>query len=322
MLGGLLAAWDWRAVFWVNVPIGVLGTIWAYRSLHEIATTRRARIDWSGNITFAVGAGAAAGRHHLRHPAVRRAPDRAGRTRSCSAASRAGIVLLAAFCVVETQVADPMFQLSLFRIRAFAFGNIASLLGAIARGGLQFMLIIWLQGIWLPLHGYDYVETPLWAGIYLVPLTAGFLIAGPISGYLSDRYGPRLFATAGLLVTAAAFVGLLFLPVDFSYWEFALLIFCNGARVRPVRLAEHLRHHEQRPGQAPRRGIGDAGHLPELRHVAVDRHLLLADDRRAGVDPAAHPGQRAARAGRARVRCGAHGQPAAGEHAVRLVPRL
>jgi MFS family permease len=130
--------------------------------------------------------------------------------------------------VLETKIAEPMFRMSLFRIRAFAAGNIASLLGAIARGGLQFMLIIWLQGIWLPLHGYDFVVTPLWAGIYLVPLALGFLTAGPVSGYLSDRYGQRLFATSGLLITAAAFTGLLFLPVDFPYWAFALLIFCNG----------------------------------------------------------------------------------------------
>jgi len=140
----------------------------------------------------------------------------------------AGIALLIAFCVLETKITEPMFRMSLFRIRAFAAGNIASLLSAIARGGLQFMLIIWLQGIWLPLHGYDFADTPLWAGIYLVPLATGFLLAGPVSGYLSDRFGQRLFATAGLLLTAAAFAGLLLLPVDFPYWAFALLIFCNG----------------------------------------------------------------------------------------------
>jgi MFS family permease len=227
LLGGLLAAWDWRAVFWVNVPIGVFGTIWAYRSLHEIATTRRARIDWAGNITFALGAGLLLVaitygiQPYGRHPTGWTSPFVLGGL--C-----AGIMLLTAFCILETKIAEPMFQMSLFRIRAFTFGNIASLLGAIARGGLQFMLIIWLQGIWLPLHGYDFIVTPLWAGIYLVPLALGFLTAGPVSGYLSDRYGQRLFATSGLLLTATAFIGLLFLPVDFSYWEFALLIFCNG----------------------------------------------------------------------------------------------
>jgi MFS family permease len=139
-----------------------------------------------------------------------------------------GAALLIAFGVIETKIAEPMFQMSLFKIRAFAAGNTASLLGSIARGGLQFMLVIWLAGIWLPLHGYDYAITPLWAGIYMLPLTTGFLIAGPISGTLSDRYGPRLFATSGLLVATAAFIGLMLLPVNFPYWAFALLIFFNG----------------------------------------------------------------------------------------------
>jgi MFS family permease len=139
-----------------------------------------------------------------------------------------GALLLTLFCLVESRLAEPMFQLSLFKVRAFAMGNLAALLTAIARGGLQFMLIIWLQGIWLPLHGYDYADTPLWAGIYMLPLTIGFLVAGPVSGYLSDKYGARLFAAAGFVVMAASFAGLLALPTDFSYWVFALLIFLNG----------------------------------------------------------------------------------------------
>jgi MFS family permease len=138
------------------------------------------------------------------------------------------VALLTLFCFIETKVKDPMFRLGLFRIREFAAGNIASLLGAVARGGLQFMLVVWLAGIWLPLHGYDFKDTPLWAGIYMLPLTAGFLIAGPISGRLSDRYGARPFATGGLLVAACCFAGLMMLPIDFPYWVFALLIFGNG----------------------------------------------------------------------------------------------
>jgi MFS family permease len=133
-----------------------------------------------------------------------------------------------AFGIIETHIAEPMFRMGLFRIRAFAAGNAASLLSSVSRGGLQFMLIIWLQGIWLPLHGYNFVDTPLWAGIYLLPLTAGFLISGPLSGYLSDRFGPRLFATSGLLLSALAFTGLMLLPVDFPYWAFALIVFGNG----------------------------------------------------------------------------------------------
>jgi MFS family permease len=227
LLGGVLAAWDWRAVFWVNVPIGVFGTIWSYRSLREIATTRRARIDWPGNITFALGAGLVlvAITYGIQpyggHPTGWTSPWVLG-------GLAAGVALLAAFGVIETKIAEPMFQMGLFKIRAFAAGNAASLLGSIARGGLQFMLVIWLAGIWLPLHGYDYAVTPLWAGIYMLPLTGGFLIAGPVSGYLSDRYGPRLFATSGLLVATAGFIGLMLLPVDFPYWIFALLTFSNG----------------------------------------------------------------------------------------------
>src|SRR5450755_2041757 len=118
-----------------------------------------------------------------------------------------------------------MFQLGLFRIRAFTAGNIAGLLGALGRGGLQFMLIIWLQGIWLPQHGYSFSQTPLWAGIAMVPLTVGFLIVGPLAGALSDRFGARLFATAGLIVSGIAFLLLELLPINFSYVWFAVLIF-------------------------------------------------------------------------------------------------
>jgi MFS family permease len=227
LLGGLLAAVNWRLVFWVNVPIGLFGTIWAYKSLREIATTKRAKIDWIGNVMFAVGLGAllVAITNGIRpyggHSTGWTNPLIIG-------GLVGGVVILIAFCIFETKIAEPMFRMGLFRIRAFAAGNAASLLGSIARGGLQFMLVIWLAGIWLPLHGYDFTVTPLWAGIYMLPLTAGFLIAGPISGTLSDRYGPRLFATSGLLLAASCFAGLMLLPVVFPYWVFALLIFGNG----------------------------------------------------------------------------------------------
>jgi MFS family permease len=227
LLGGLLAQWDWRLVFWVNVPIGLFGTVWAYKSLREIATTRRARIDWLGNALFAVGLSAL-----LVGITYGIRPYGGHATGWSSPLVLGGVIggaaLLAVFCVVETRIAEPMFELSLFRIRAFAAGNLASLLGSIARGGLQFMLVIWLAGIWLPLHGYNFSVTPLWAGIYMLPLTAGFLMAGPISGVLSDRYGPRPFATGGLLLAAVCFTGLMLLPVNFSYWMFALLIWGNG----------------------------------------------------------------------------------------------
>jgi MFS family permease len=227
LLGGLLAAWDWRAVFWINVPIGVFGTVWAYRSLREIATTRRASIDWAGNATFALGAAAVLAA--ITYGIQPYGGHATGWTNPWVIAGLVGGTgMLIAFGIIETKIPEPMFRMSLFKIRAFSAGNAASLMGSIARGGLQFMLVIWLAGIWLPLHGYNFLVTPLWAGIYMLPLTAGFLIAGPISGILSDRYGPRPFATAGLLLAACAFTGLMLLPVDFSFWLFGALIFCNG----------------------------------------------------------------------------------------------
>ncbi|WP_262505184.1 MFS transporter [Streptomyces sp. TRM68367] len=227
VLGGALVTWNWRSVFWVNVPIGLIGTVWAYKSLHETGVRTPGRMDWWGNLTFAVGLTALlAGITYGIQPY-------GGHTMGWTnpwvlAGLIGGVVVLAVFCAIEARVAEPMFPLRLFRNTAFAGGNAAALLGAIARGGLQFMLIIWLQGIWLPLHGYDYADTPLWAGIYMLPLTVGFLVAGPVSGYLSDRYGARLFAAAGFVVMAASFAGLLALPTDFGYRIFALLIFLNG----------------------------------------------------------------------------------------------
>jgi MFS family permease len=227
--GGVLAVLDWRAVFWVNVPVGVFGTLWAYLKLHETHERRtgRIRIDWWGNITFAVGLSAILvaitnGIHPYRNHSMGWANP------SVFGLLIGGTVLLIAFIMIEQRVDEPMFALGLFRIRAFTAGNLASFAGSIARGGLQFMLIIWLQGIWLPLHGYNYSDTPFWAGIFLLPLTGGFLVAGPISGILSDRYGSRGLATSGMLVFSASFIGLMLLPINFPYWAFALLIALNG----------------------------------------------------------------------------------------------
>jgi MFS family permease len=225
--GGVLAIIDWRAIFWVNVPVGIFGTVWAYRHLREQGHHRASTIDWWGNLTFALGLGAVlvaitSGIHPYGTHAM-------GWTNPATYGPLiGGLALLVAFAFIERRAAEPMFDLSLLRIRAFSAGIAAVLAAAIARGGLQLMLVIWLQGIWLPLHGYSYTETPLWAGIFLLPLSAGFLVAGPLSGYLSDRFGARPFSTTGLLVFGAGILGLLLLPIDFSYWMFAVLIACAG----------------------------------------------------------------------------------------------
>jgi MFS family permease len=228
ILGGVLAAVDWRLVFIVSVPIGVGGAIWSYFSLREIGIQTSSRIDWLGNVTFALGLiGLLAGITYGIQPYGGHVM---GWTSPVVLTGLiGGVALLTAFCLIELRVASPMFDLKLLRIRAFAAGNAATLLASIARGGLQFMLIIWLQGIWLVLHGYSYKDTPLWSGIYLLPLTFGFVVAGPISGWLSDKHGARVFASGGLLVSAAAFAGLLVLPTDFRYVDFGALVFISGA---------------------------------------------------------------------------------------------
>jgi len=227
VLGGVLAPISWRLIFLVSVPVGVIATVWAYHSLHELAQRRPARIDWWGNATFALGlVGVMIGITYGIQP--HGGHDMGWTSPFVLAMLLGGIALLVVFCFVELHVEEPMFHLDLFRIRAFAAGNVASLLAAMGRGGLQFILIIWLQGIWLPQHGYDFSRTPLWAGIYMLPLIAGFLVAGPASGWLSDRFGARPFATGGMIVAAASFALLIVLPVDFSYTWFALILLLNG----------------------------------------------------------------------------------------------
>jgi MFS family permease len=229
VIGGVLSEWNWRAVFWVSVPVGVWGTWMGYRTLHDKPRSSQTStvVDWWGNITFGVGLISllAAITYGLQpyggHTMGWTSPKVLG-------GAVIGIVLLVAFGFIENHVAEPMINLGLFRIRAFAAGQTVNLLTAMSRGGLQFMLIIWLQGIWLPLHGYSYSDTPLWAGIYMLPLTIGFLIAGPASGAISDRVGARAFATGGLLLTACTFVGLILLPANFNYVLFATLLALNG----------------------------------------------------------------------------------------------
>jgi MFS family permease len=229
VIGGLLSEWHWRAVFWVSVPIGLWGTWVGYRTLHDKPRdrSRRITIDWWGNISFGVGLIA------ILIAITYGLQPYGGHTMGWTSpivlsGLIGGVVLLIAFGFIETRVQHPMIDLRLFRIRAFAAGQAVNFLASMSRGGLQFMLIIWLQGIWLPLHGYKFADTPLWAGIYMLPLTIGFLIAGPASGALSDRFGARAFATGGLLITAGTFLGLILIPANFNYVVFAALLATNG----------------------------------------------------------------------------------------------
>ncbi len=281
LLGGVLAPHNWRLVFLVSVPFGVFGTVWAYFMLHDQGIRRRAKMDWWGNLLFAAGlililVGITYGLlpyggHPMGWTNPRCWP-------SCSAASACLVI----FVIVETKVAEPLFHLSLFRIRAFAAGNLANLLVALGRGGIQFILIIWLQGIWLPLHGYDFAVTPLWAGIYMVPLTVGFLVSAPLSGIISDRFGARVLHRG----RRAADGGELHLPV-LHPGELQVRGVRRGAgdqrvRIRAVRPAQPGRDHELGARQPARRRGRDDRDLPEHRVRAVDRRLLLADRHRPG----------------------------------------
>jgi EmrB/QacA subfamily drug resistance transporter len=227
ILGGVLAPVNWHLIFLVSAPVGLFGTVWAYFMLHDIGIRKHAKMDWWGNLLFGVGliailVGITYGLQPYGGSAM-------GWTNPfVLGAMIGGVVLLIVFVFVEQKVDEPLFHISLFKIRAFAAGNVASLMLALGRGGMQFMLIIWLQGIWLPLHGYSYSQTPLWAGIYLLPLTLGFLLSAPLSGVLSDHFGAKAFTVGGSLLAAVTFLVLIFVPVNFPYWEFALVVAING----------------------------------------------------------------------------------------------
>ena len=227
LIGGVLAEIHWQAIFWVGVPLGILGTVWSIRSLREVGVRTPGRMDWAGTLTFGVGltvllVGITSGIQPY-----------GGRSTGWTnpvvlGLIGSGLLLLVAFYFIELRVEVPMVDVRLFSSAAFGMGNLAGLMASLGRGGLQFMLIIWLQGIWLPLHGYSFESTPLWAGIYMLPMTAGYLVAGPLAGSLADRYGARPFTVGGMVLTAVSFVALVMIPVNFNYLVFAALIFLNG----------------------------------------------------------------------------------------------
>ncbi len=227
LIGGFLSEWHWKAVFWVGVPIGILGTIWSIRSLKELGVRTPGRLDWAGTLSFGIGLTVLL--TGITYGIQPYGDSTTGWTSPWVLGAIAfGLLSLVAFCFIELHVESPMVDIRLFRSASFGMGNLAGLMSSMGRGGLQFMLIIWLQGIWLPLHGYSFESTPLWAGIYLLPVTIGFLVAGPIAGSLSDRYGARPFTVGGMLLMAGSFVALVLIPVDFNYWVFAVLVFLNG----------------------------------------------------------------------------------------------
>ncbi|MBX7454767.1 MFS transporter [Mycolicibacterium sp. 3033] len=227
LIGGFLSEWHWKAIFWVGVPIGILGTIWSLRSLKELGVRSPGRLDWAGTLTFGIGLTVLL--IGITYGIQPYGDSTTGWTSpAVLGAIGLGIALLVVFCIVELRVREPMVDIRLFRSASFGMGNLAGLMSSVGRGGLQFMLIIWLQGIWLPLHGYSFESTPLWAGIYMLPMTVGFLVAGPLAGSLSDRFGARPFTVGGMLLMAATFVALVMIPVNFDYWLFAVLVFLNG----------------------------------------------------------------------------------------------
>ncbi|MDR2280337.1 MAG: MFS transporter [Gordonia sp. (in: high G+C Gram-positive bacteria)] len=227
LIGGVLAPIQWHYIFLVSVPFGVVGTVWAYLKLRDTGVRTTARMDWWGNLTFAVGLIAIL--IAITYGIQPYGDSDMGWTNPWVLTGLiGGLLVLALFLWIETRVDSPLFDLSLFKSRSFSAGNAANLMASIGRGGLQFILIIWLQGIWLPQHGYDYSQTPLWAGIYMVPMTIGFLLVAPVSGALSDRLGTKWFTTLGMLITAGTFVALIALPVDFSYAWFAIILLING----------------------------------------------------------------------------------------------
>ncbi len=227
ILGGVLAPIEWHLVFVVSIPFGLFGTVWSYFKLKDNGRRNKSKVDWTGNVLFAVGLIA------VLTGIVYGLQPYGGHTMGWTSpfvltCLFGGLAVLVGFVFFELHVDAPMFQLELFRNRTFTMGNITALLAALARGGLQFMLIIWLQGIWLPLHGYSFESTPLWAGIYMIPLTVGFLVAGPLSGKLSDRFGARPFATAGVTLSGVVFLLFNLLPMNFGYPWFAILLLLVG----------------------------------------------------------------------------------------------
>ncbi|MGD6807665.1 MAG: MFS transporter [Candidatus Bathyarchaeia archaeon] len=228
VLGGVLAVIDWRLVFLVSVPVGVIGTVWSYWKLKEQhVIKKKQKLDIWGNICF--GGGLTLLLLGITYGLTPYGTSSMGWTNPWVVASLlGGAVMLVAFPFIERRAEAPMFRLDLFKNRNFAAGNVATFLSSLARGGVMIMLVVLLQGIWLPLHGFSYEDAPFWAGIFMIPMTIGVALTGPISGWLSDKHGARTFATAGMVITGVTFLAFMMLPVNFDYLPFAIILFVMG----------------------------------------------------------------------------------------------
>jgi len=228
VLGGVLAIYDWRLVFLVSVPVGVLGTIWSYLKLKEQCPIKKnQKLDLWGNLAF--GGGLTLILTGIIYGLTPYGNSAMGWTNPwVIAALVSGTALLVAFPFIERRVEEPLFKMDLFKIRAFSAGNLASFFSSMSRGGVMIMLTILLQGIWLPLNGFSFEDTPFWAGIFMIPMSIGFVITGPISGWLSDKHGARLLATTGMVISAVSFLAFCLLPVDFTYLAFGAILFIMG----------------------------------------------------------------------------------------------
>ncbi|MEM0078452.1 MAG: MFS transporter, partial [Thermoplasmata archaeon] len=227
ILGGMLAGYDWHLVFIVNIPFALAGTFWSIFKLKEVSEKQKIPMDIMGNITLALSLVLISlGFTYALEPYGN---SQMGWDNPWVILSFIfGIIFMFIFIYFERKSTHPLFNLSLFKIRPFAFGNLSLFLSGLGRGAVMFLVIIWLQGIYLPLHGYSYTETPFWAGVYMLPMMLGMVIFGPIGGALTDKYGARIFATTGMIIIAISLFLLTLLPYNFNLVEFEVIMFLNG----------------------------------------------------------------------------------------------
>ncbi|MBE3558196.1 MAG: MFS transporter [Ktedonobacteraceae bacterium] len=214
IVGGLLTEWSWRAVFLFNVPLGLLGAVWGMWRLREtVRLQEHQRIDWFGAGTLLVGlAGVLLAMTMIAFPMLPMPVT--------TALLVVGVIALVLFGVFEPRIKEPMVQLHLFGHRLFTMASLSGLLNGIARGAVLFLLIFYLQG--------PYGQDPLTAGLMLTPFGAAFLLIGPLSGFLSDRFGSKFLAPAGLAISAVGLLGLAFMTPTTPFWQLSVYMALMG----------------------------------------------------------------------------------------------